>query len=158
MWSAQFLKCDVRKWASSAGLGTMGYGIPAAIGNQVAFPNNQVICITGDASIQMNIQELGTIAQYQLPVKIILLNNNWQGMVRQWQQSFYGERYSHSNMNEGMPNFVQLANSYGINAKQISNPENLKEQLREALETPGPCLIDCQIIKDENCCSVKHHL
>jgi acetolactate synthase-1/2/3 large subunit len=151
MWSAQFLKCDVRKWASSAGLGTMGYGIPAAIGNQVAFPNNQVICITGDASIQMNIQELGTIAQYQLPVKIILLNNNWQGMVRQWQQSFYGERYSHSNMKEGMPNFVQLANSYGINAKQISNPENLKEQLREALETPGPCLIDCQIIKDENC-------
>ena len=71
----------------------MGYGIPAAIGNQVAFPNQPVICITGDSSIQMNIQELGTIAQYQLPIKIILLNNKWQGMVRQWQQSFYGERY-----------------------------------------------------------------
>ena len=151
MWSAQFLKCGVRKWSSSAGLGTMGYGIPAAIGNQVAFPKNTVICITGDASIQMNIQELGTIAQYQLPVKIILLNNKWQGMVRQWQQSFYGERYSHSSMNEGMPNFVQLANAYGINSKQITSHENLKEQLREALETPGPCLIDCQIIKDENC-------
>lgn len=151
MWSAQFLKCGVRKWSSSAGLGTMGYGIPAAIGNQVAFPKNTVICITGDASIQMNIQELGTIAQYQLPVKIILLNNNWQGMVRQWQQSFYGERYSHSSMNEGMPNFVQLANAYGINAKQISSPNNLKEQLQEVLDTPGPCLVDCQIIKDENC-------
>ena len=151
MWSAQFLKCQVRKWSSSAGLGTMGYGIPAAIGNQVAFPNQTVICITGDASIQMNIQELGTIAQYGLPVKIILLNNNWQGMVRQWQQSFYGERYSHSSMTAGMPNFVQLANAYGINAKQIVSTENLKEQLREALDTPGPCLIDCQIIKDENC-------
>ena len=151
MWSAQFLKCGVRKWSSSAGLGTMGYGIPAAIGNQVAFPKNTVICITGDASIQMNIQELGTIAQYQLPVKIILLNNNWQGMVRQWQQSFYGERYSHSSMNEGMPNFVQLANAYGINAKQISSPNNLKEHLQEVLDTPGPCLVDCQIIKDENC-------
>ena len=151
MWSAQFLKCGVRKWSSSAGLGTMGYGIPAAIGNQVAFPKNTVICITGDASIQMNIQELGTIAQDQLPVKIILLNNNWQGMVRQWQQSFYGERYSHSSMNEGMPNFVQLANAYGINAKQISSPNNLKEQLQEVLDTPGPCLVDCQIIKDENC-------
>ena len=151
MWAAQFLKCGVRKWSSSAGLGTMGYGIPAAIGNQVAFPKNTVICITGDASIQMNIQELGTIAQYQLPVKIILLNNNWQGMVRQWQQSFYGERYSHSSMNEGMPNFVQLANAYGINAKQISSPNNLKEQLQEVLDTPGPCLVDCQIIKDENC-------
>ena len=137
MWSAQFLKCGVRKWSSSAGLGTMGYGIPAAIGNQVAFPKNTVICITGDASIQMNIQELGTIAQYQLPVKIILLNNNWQGMVRQWQQSFYGERYSHSSMNEGMPNFVQLANAYGINAKQISSPNNLKEQLQEVLDTPA---------------------
>ena len=151
MWSAQFLKCGVRKWSSSAGLGTIGYGIPAAIGNQVAFPKNTVICITGDASIQMNIKELGTIAQYQLPVKIILLNNNWQGMVRQWQQSFYGERYSHSSMNEGMPNFVQLANAYGINAKQISSPNNLKEQLQEVLDTPGPCLVDCQIIKDENC-------
>jgi acetolactate synthase-1/2/3 large subunit len=151
MWSAQFLKCQVRKWSSSAGLGTMGYGIPAAIGNQVAFPNKPVICITGDASIQMNIQELGTIAQYQLPIKIILLNNKWQGMVRQWQQSFYGERYSHSSMTEGMPNFVQLANAYGINAKQIVSGENLKNQLREAIETPGPYLIDCQIIKDENC-------
>jgi acetolactate synthase-1/2/3 large subunit len=99
----------------------------------------------------MNIQELGTIAQYQLPVKIVLLNNNWQGMVRQWQQSFYGERYSHSCMTKGMPNFVKLANAYGINSKQIISSKDLKEELHKALETPGPCLIDCQIIKDENC-------
>lgn len=151
MWAAQFLKCQNRKWASSAGLGTMGYGIPAAIGNQVAFPNETVICITGDASIQMNIQELGTIAQYQLPIKIILLNNKWQGMVRQWQQSFYGERYSHSNMSEGMPNFVQLANAYGIQGKIITPEDNLEQILEEAIYAPGPYLIDCQITKAENC-------
>lgn len=151
MWSAQFLKCQVRKWSSSAGLGTMGYGIPAAIGNQIAFPNQLVICITGDASIQMNIQELGTIAQYQLPIKIILLNNKWQGMVRQWQQSFYRERYSHSSMAEGMPNFIELANAYGINAQTVESPLNLRENLENAFNQKGPVLLDCQVIKDENC-------
>jgi acetolactate synthase-1/2/3 large subunit len=151
MWSAQFLKCEVRKWASSAGLGTMGYGIPAAIGNQIAFPNKRVICITGDASIQMNIQELGTIAQYNLPIKIILLNNKWQGMVRQWQQSFYSERYSHSSMAEGMPDFVQLVNAYGLNAMKISSVSKLQDDLNLAFETKGAFLLDCQIIKDENC-------
>jgi acetolactate synthase-1/2/3 large subunit len=151
MWSAQFLKCQVRKWSSSAGLGTMGYGIPAAIGNQVAFPDQLVICITGDASIQMNIQELGTISQYKLPVKIILLNNKWQGMVRQWQQSFYSERYSHSSMVEGMPNFVQLANAYGITAMTTVDPVTLSETLEFAFTTNGPVLMDCQVIKDENC-------
>lgn len=151
MWSAQFLKCQVRKWSSSAGLGTMGYGIPAAIGNQVAFPDETVICITGDASIQMNIQELGTIAQYNLPVKIILMNNKWQGMVRQWQQSFYNERYSHSSMAVGMPNFVQLANAYGINATTLDSPTTLTEDLKGLLESRQACLIDCQIIKDQNC-------
>jgi acetolactate synthase-1/2/3 large subunit len=151
MWSAQFLKCQARKWSSSAGLGTMGYGIPAAVGNQIAFPNQLVVCITGDASIQMNIQELGTISQYQLPIKIILLNNKWQGMVRQWQQSFYSERYSHSSMAEGMPNFVQLANAYGISAQILDSPMTLRESLDTAFKQNGPVLIDCQVIKDENC-------
>jgi acetolactate synthase-1/2/3 large subunit len=151
MWSAQFLKCKVRRWSSSAGLGTMGYGIPAAIGNQIAFPDQTVICITGDASIQMNIQELGTISQYQLPIKIILLNNKWQGMVRQWQQSFYGERYSHSSMSAGMPDFVKLAQAYGIKSKLIESTENLSGQFKEIFEVKGPFLVDCQIIKDENC-------
>ena len=151
MWSAQFLKCRIRKWASSSGLGTMGYGIPAAIGSQVAFPNHIVICITGDASIQMNIQELGTIAHYNLPIKIILLNNRWQGMVRQWQQSFYGERYSHSNMTLGMPNFIQLAKAYGINAKTLTFTKNMEYELYHTIYSTGPYLVDCQITKDENC-------
>lgn len=151
MWSAQFLKCKIRKWSSSAGLGTMGYGLPAAIGNQIAFPKHKVICITGDASIQMNIQELGTIAHYNLPIKIILLNNKWQGMVRQWQQSFYGERYSHSNMVLGMPDFIQLAKSYGIKAKIIRSTQSLEQELYDAICSPSPYLVDCQIIKDENC-------
>jgi len=153
MWSAQFLKCQPRRWSSSAGLGTMGYGLPAAIGNQIAFPDELVICVTGDASIQMNIQELGTIAQYNLPIKIILLNNKWQGMVRQWQQSFYGERYSHSSMQQGMPDFVQLANAYGISGKILipSEDMHLEQELKEIINTPGPCFIDCQITKDENC-------
>lgn len=151
MWSAQFLKCRIRKWASSSGLGTMGYGIPAAIGNQIAFPNHIVICITGDASIQMNIQELGTIAHYNLPIKIILLNNRWQGMVRQWQQSFYGERYSHSNMTLGMPNFIQLAKAYGINAKSLTFTKNMEHELYHTIYSTGPYLVDCQITKDENC-------
>ncbi|MEM7617526.1 MAG: biosynthetic-type acetolactate synthase large subunit [Pseudomonadota bacterium] len=153
MWSAQFLKCQPRKWSSSAGLGTMGYGLPAAIGNQMAFPNKLVISITGDASIQMNIQELGTISQYQLPIKVLLLNNRWQGMVRQWQESFYGKRYSHSSMQAGMPDFVQLANSYGIRGKMIAPKDkiDIKQELLDEILTPGPCFIDCQIIKEENC-------
>lgn len=153
MWSAQFLKIKPRKWSSSAGLGTMGYGLPAAIGNQIAFPEELVICVTGDASIQMNIQELGTIAQYQLPIKIVLLNNQWQGMVRQWQQSFYGERYSHSSMKNGMPDFVQLANAYGIRGKNIvpGDWEMIEKELAEVIFEPGPCFINCQITRDENC-------
>ena len=91
MWSAQFIKCGPRCWSTSAGLGTMGYGLPAAIGAQIAFPNEYVICITGDSSFQMCIQELGTIAHYNLPIRILIINNHWQGMVRQWQESFYGQ-------------------------------------------------------------------
>jgi len=121
MWSAQFIKCGPRKWASSAGLGTMGYGLPAAIGAQVAFPKLPVVCISGDSSIQMCIQELGTIVQYNLPIRLVIVNNHWQGMVRQWQESFYGERYSHSSMEAGQPDFVNLAKSYGIKAYDISN-------------------------------------
>ena len=93
MWSAQLINCQPKKWVSSAGLGTMGFGLPAAIGAKIANPDQDVICISGDSSIQMNIQELGTISQYDLPIQILLLNNGWQGMVRQWQESFYGNRF-----------------------------------------------------------------
>nr|BDA99217.1 acetohydroxyacid synthase large subunit [Hemiselmis andersenii] len=151
MWAAQFIRTSQRKWITSAGLGTMGYGLPAAIGVQVAHPDSQVICITGDASFQMNIQELGTVSQYGLPVKIILLNNKWQGMVRQWQQAFYGERYSHSNMEKGAPNFIQIAEAYGIKGVSITTREELNNSIQEILDYDGPLLVDCKVVPDENC-------
>lgn len=151
MWSAQFVQCSPRHWASSAGLGTMGYGLPAAIGIQIAYPNKPVICITGDASFQMNIQELGTIAQYNLPIKIVIINNKWQGMVRQWQQSFYGERYAHSDMSEGAPNFSQLASSYDIPSLRIDNIFSFYQNIEAILQVPTPMLIDVHVNEDENC-------
>ena len=151
MWSAQFIKCGPRKWASSAGLGTMGYGLPAAIGAQVAFPNVPVVCISGDSSIQMCIQELGTIAQYNLPIRLMIINNHWQGMVRQWQESFYGERYSHSSMEEGRPNFVNLANAYGIKAYRVTNEVEMESILLESKDYNGPLVFDFVVVEDENC-------
>nr|YP_009163595.1 acetohydroxyacid synthetase large subunit [Triparma laevis]BAS19049.1 acetohydroxyacid synthetase large subunit [Triparma laevis] len=151
MWSAQFIKCGPRKWASSAGLGTMGYGLPAAIGAQVAFPKSPVVCISGDSSIQMCIQELGTIVQYNLPIRLVIVNNHWQGMVRQWQESFYGERYSHSNMEAGQPNFVNLAKSYGIKAYDISNETEMETILLESKDYKGPIVFNFAVVEDENC-------
>nr|AOM64642.1 acetohydroxyacid synthase large subunit [Riquetophycus sp.] len=151
MWAAQFLNVLPRHWMSSSGLGTMGYGLPAAIGVQIAHPDKIVICISGDASFQMNLQELGTIAQYNLPIKILVINNKWQGMVRQWQQAFYGERYSHSNMSHGAPNLVELAKSFGIFGLQLEFRSNLNEVIQTFLKFNGPCLLDCKVIEDENC-------
>ena len=151
MWAAQFVRTSQRKWITSAGLGTMGYGLPAAIGAQIAHPNSQVICISGDASFQMNMQELGTVAQYSLPIKIMVINNRWQGMVRQWQQAFYGERYAHSNMEKGAPNFIQLAESFGIKGVLIKNREDLNNSIKSILEYDGPILVDFQVISDANC-------
>jgi acetolactate synthase-1/2/3 large subunit len=151
MWAAQFVKTSQRKWITSAGLGTMGYGLPAAIGAQVAHPNSQVICISGDSSFQMNMQELGTVAQYGLPIKIMIINNRWQGMVRQWQQAFYGERYSHSNMEKGAPNFIQLAEAFGIKGMLIKTRQELKESIETIMEYDGPIVVDFQVIPDANC-------
>jgi len=151
MWAAQFINVLPRHWMSSAGLGTMGYGLPAAIGVQVAFPSDIVICISGDSSFQMNLQELGTIAQYNFPIKIIIINNKWQGMVRQWQEAFYGERYSHSNMAVGAPNFKQLMESYGLRGLILSERNNLQSTLHEFVNYPGPVLLDCNVVEDENC-------
>jgi|TARA_B100000524_G_scaffold135829_1_gene67828 acetolactate synthase-1/2/3 large subunit len=151
MWSAQFVKCNPRQWASSAGLGTMGFGLPAAIGVQIAHPTKQVICISGDSSFQMNIQELGTIAQYNLPIKIVIINNHWQGMVRQWQQSFYGERYSQSRMDKGAPNFGMVANSYGIANFKFETSSDLETNLDVALNYSGPALLEIIVTEDENC-------
>ncbi len=151
MWSAQFLKCGPRKWLSSAGLGTMGYGLPAAIGAQVAFPEDTVICISGDSSFQMNLQKLGTIAQYKLPIKIFVVNNHWQGMVRQWQQSFYEERYSHSNMESGAPNLLKLGEAYGIKSFRIETREDLRKMVPNILKLKEPALVEFCVAEHENC-------
>jgi acetolactate synthase-1/2/3 large subunit len=129
----------------------MGYGLPAAVGTQIAYPNSQVICVSGDASLQMNIQELGTVAQYGLPIKIVIINNRWQGMVRQWQQAFYGERYSHSNMEKGAPNFVRVAESFGIKGLLIKNRMELEKSIKTLLEYDGPIIGDFHVIPDTNC-------
>jgi acetolactate synthase-1/2/3 large subunit len=151
MWAAQYLNNSPRHWISSAGLGTMGFGMPAAMGVQTAFPDQQVICVAGDASILMNIQELGTLAQYHLPVKVVVLNNGWQGMVRQWQESFYDERYSASDMTAGMPNFEALAEAFGVRGIRITERSQLHQQLQQALDHPGPVFIDVQVRRNENC-------
>nr|WP_071778262.1 biosynthetic-type acetolactate synthase large subunit [Cyanobium sp. PCC 7001] len=151
MWAAQYLHNAPRHWVSSAGLGTMGFGLPAAMGVQTAFPDEQVICVAGDASILMNIQELGTLAQYALPVKVVVLNNGWQGMVRQWQESFYDERYSASEMTGGMPDFEALAEAFGVRGVLITERSRLREQLAEALAHPGPAFIDVKVRRNENC-------
>jgi acetolactate synthase-1/2/3 large subunit len=151
MWAAQFLKNGPRQWISSAGLGTMGYGMPAAMGAKMALPDQEVICVAGDASIQMNIQELGTLAQYGIHVKTVIVNNGWQGMVRQWQETFYGERYSSSDMQPGMPNFVMLAQAYGVKGIKVTRREELKDAIAEMLAFNGPVLMDVQVKRDENC-------
>ena len=151
MWAAQFIKCGPRKWLSSSGLGTMGYGVPAAIGAQVAFPKELVICISGDSSFQMNLQELGTISQYQLPIKIFVINNHWQGMVRQWQESFYEKRYSHSNMEKGAPDLVKLGEAYNIKSFRIQTQNELVQILPKILYLEEPVLVDFCVTEHENC-------
>lgn len=151
MWAAQFLKNGPRRWISSAGLGTMGYGMPAAMGVKVAFPEEEVICISGDASFQMNLQELGTLAQYGINAKTVIINNGWQGMVRQWQETFYGERYSSSNMEGGMPDFELLANAYGIKGMVVRDRAELKDAVAAMLAHNGPVLLDVHVRRNENC-------
>ena len=151
MWAAQYLRNSPRKWISSAGLGTMGFGLPAAMGVKAAFPNSEVICIAGDASILMNIQELGTLSQYGLKVKIVIVNNRWQGMVRQWQESFYDERYSSSDMSNGEPDFIKLAESFGVKGILITEREELNNEFKSALAYDAPTLINIRVKRGENC-------
>ncbi len=151
MWAAQFLKNGPRQWISSAGLGTMGFGLPAAMGAKIAVGTEQVICIAGDASVLMNIQELGTIAQYGIATKIVIINNGWQGMVRQWQERFYNERYSASNMELGMPDFVKLAEAFGVKGMLVTAQDNLSNAVAEVLDYPGPIVADFRVKRDENC-------
>ncbi len=151
MWAAQYLRNAPRRWISSAGLGTMGFGLPAAMGVKAALPNEEVICIAGDASVLMNIQELGTLSQYGLNIKIVIINNRWQGMVRQWQESFYDERYSSSDMSCGEPDFVKLAESFGVKGFLISERKQLLNEFKSALDFDGPALINVRVRRGENC-------
>jgi acetolactate synthase-1/2/3 large subunit len=151
MWAAQFFHFDQpNRWMTSGGLGTMGYGLPAAVGVQAAHPKSLVIDIAGDASVQMTMQEMSTAVQHDLPVKIFILNNEWMGMVRQWQQLLHGERYSHS-YSDSLPDFVKLAEAYGGHGISCENPADLDAAIMEMIDTPKPVLFDCRVEKAENC-------
>ena len=151
MWAAQFYKFEKPKhWMTSGGLGTMGYGLPSAIGVQVAHPDALVIDIAGEGSTMMNIQELGTIAQYNLPVKVFIINNEWLGMVRQWQELLHGGRYSES-YSAGLPDFIKLAEAYGMTGLRATQPGQVDDVIKQMLETPGPVIVDMVVSKEENC-------
>jgi acetolactate synthase I/II/III large subunit len=151
MWAAQFYHFDEpNRWMTSGGLGTMGYGLPAAVGVQAAHPDALVIDIAGEASIQMMMQELSTAVQHKLPVKVFILNNEWMGMVRQWQELLHGERYSHS-YSESLPDFVKLAEALGGHGIKCEKPEELDAKILEMIDHPGPVLFDCRVERAENC-------
>ncbi len=151
MWAAQYLGFnDPHRWMTSGGLGTMGYGFPASIGVQIAHPEALVVNVAGEASWLMNMQELGTAAQYRLPVKQFILNNERLGMVRQWQELLHGERYSHS-WSEALPDFVKLAEAFGAKGILCSDPADLDDAIMDMINHDGPVLFDCLVEKHENC-------
>ena len=151
MWAAQYLRFDQPyRWLTSGGAGTMGYGVPAAIGAQVAHPDKTVVCVSGDASVLMNIQELSTAMQHQAPVKVVLCNNGYMGMVRQWQELIHGGRYSHS-YNASLPDFVALARAFGWGAARVDDPAQLDAALAECLAHDGPYFLDVAVTAQENC-------
>ena len=150
MWAAQFLHFEKpNHWMTSGGLGTMGYGLPAALGVQIAHPDALVIDVAGEASILMNMQEMSTLAQYRLPVKAFILNNRWMGMVRQWQEFFFGGRYSESYM-DSLPDFVKLAEAYGAVGLRATTPDELEEVVDEMIATPRAVIADIVVDPDEN--------
>ncbi|MFD0668314.1 biosynthetic-type acetolactate synthase large subunit [Ramlibacter sp. MAHUQ-53] len=151
MWAAQYLRFDrPRRWLTSGGAGTMGYGLPAAIGAQVAHPGALAVCVSGDASILMNIQELSTAMQHRAPVKVVLSNNGYMGMVRQWQELIHGNRLSHS-WNAALPDFVALARAFGWGAGVVERPEDLAGALAQCLAWEGPYFLDVRVAAQENC-------
>jgi acetolactate synthase-1/2/3 large subunit len=151
MWAAQRFKFEQpNRWMTSGGLGTMGYGLPAAVGVQMAHPDSLVIDIAGEASVQMTMQEMSTAVQYELPIKIFILNNQYMGMVRQWQQLLHGGRYSHS-YSEALPDFVKMAEAFGCAGFRAETPAELDGKIREMLAVKKPVLFDCRVDPNENC-------
>ncbi|MBP2017904.1 acetolactate synthase-1/2/3 large subunit [Symbiobacterium terraclitae] len=151
MWAAHYCtRTEPRTWLSSCGLGTMGFGLPAAIGAAIGRPDREVVLITGDGSIQMCIQELATVVQENLPVKIVLLNNGYLGMVRQWQEMFYKGRYKEVDLRRGMPDFVKLAEAYGIRGMRVRRLGELTGAMAEVREHRGPVFLDVQVQQEEN--------
>jgi acetolactate synthase I/II/III large subunit len=151
MWAAQFYGFEEpHRWMTSGGLGTMGYGLPAALGVQVAHPDSLVIDIAGDASVLMTMQEMSTAVQHRLPIKIFILNNQYMGMVRQWQQLLHGNRLSHSYM-ESLPDFVKLAEAYGCVGIRAEQPHELDDAIERMIEVDAPVIFDCRVANLENC-------
>ncbi len=151
MWAAQFFHFEEpNRWMTSGGLGTMGYGLPAAVGVQIAHPKSLVIDIAGEASVQMTMQEMATAVQYRLPIKIFILNNQYMGMVRQWQELLHGGRYSES-YSEALPDFVKLAEAYHATGIRCDKPGDLDHAIRRMIDTDGPVIFDCVVDPAENC-------
>jgi acetolactate synthase I/II/III large subunit len=150
MWTAQrFHFAKPRRWINSGGLGTMGFGLPAAMGAQVGCPDDTVVCVAGDGSVQMNMQELATCAQEKIPIKVFIMNNGYLGMVRQWQELFWDKRYSQVDMGE-YPDFVKLADAYGATGIRLTDKTTLVSDMREALATGGPVVVDVRVTREEN--------
>ncbi len=145
MWAAQFFKFEEpNRWMTSGGLGTMGYGLPAAVGVQLAHPDSLVIDIAGEASVQMTMQEMSTAVQYDLPIKIFILNNQYMGMVRQWQELLHGGRYAHS-YSEALPDFVKLAEAYHAVGIRCEKPSELDAAIKEMINVKKPVIFDCVV-------------
>jgi acetolactate synthase-1/2/3 large subunit len=150
MWAAQYYTfSQPHRWVTSGGLGTMGFGFPAAIGAQIASPESTVVAIVGDAGFQMTLQELSVVHELKLPIKIIIVNNGALGMVRQWQEAFYENRYSHSVL-QSQPDFAKLAESYQVRGMKVTSQEELLSVLPDVMAYDGPVLMDCRVLQQEN--------